>query len=86
MHVKYFLNYNFFEKVISVELTIRGEDICLSDSNRIRTYNHLVRKRTLNHLSKPAKLLLLLLLLPTFIRVPFINTMVLLPINLKKYK
>ena len=83
MHVKHFLNYNFLEKVISVELTIRGEDICLSDSNGIRTYNHLVRKRTLIHLSKPAKLLLLLL---TFIRVPFINTMVLLPINLKKYK
>ena len=83
MHVKHFLNNNFLEKVISVELTIRGEDICLSDSNGIRTYNHLVRKRTLIHLSKPAKLLLLLL---TFIRVPFINTMVLLPINLKKYK
>ena len=25
----------------------------LSDSNGIRTHNHLVRKRTLNHLAKP---------------------------------
>ena len=25
--------------------------VCLSDSNWIRTHNHLVRKRTLNHLS-----------------------------------
>ena len=28
----------------------------LSDSNEIRTYNHLVRKRTLNHLAKLASL------------------------------
>ena len=27
----------------------------LSDSNEIRTYNHLVRKRTFNHLAKLAK-------------------------------
>ena len=27
----------------------------LSDSNRIRTHNHLIRKRTLNHLAKLAK-------------------------------
>ena len=28
-----------------------------NDSNEIRTHNHLVRKRTLNHLAKLAKLL-----------------------------
>ena len=27
----------------------------LSDISEIRTHNHLVRKRTLNHLAKPAK-------------------------------
>ena len=26
--------------------------LCLSDSNVIRTYNYLVRQRTLNHLAK----------------------------------
>ena len=29
----------------------------LSDSSEIRTYNHLIRKRTLNHLAKLARLL-----------------------------
>ena len=30
--------------------------LCKSDSNGIRTHNHLVRKQTLNHLTKMASL------------------------------
>ena len=30
----------------------RRDILCLSDSNGIRTHNHLVCKRTLNHLAK----------------------------------
>ena len=40
-------------KMLGLKLVKLG---CISDSNKIRTYNLLVRKRTLNHLAKLASL------------------------------
>ena len=48
-------NFNVKKMYSTVERVIYGNNYSLSDSNGIRTHNHLVRKRTLNHLAKLAK-------------------------------
>ena len=42
-------------KLADVVSAFKKEESILSDSNEIRTHNHLVRKRTLNYLAKLAK-------------------------------
>ena len=55
-HTRFRVNLHSVVAWILMILTQNRRDIwSLSDSNGIRTHNHLVCKRTLNHLAKPVK-------------------------------
>ena len=60
--INFFLFLIPHDKMYIAKLLVRSRHHIwiLSDSNVIRTHNHLVRKRTLNHLAKLAKWLSLL--------------------------
>ena len=42
------------KKTLLIDTIIKSNIVCLSDCKEIRTHNHLVCKRTLNHLAKQA--------------------------------
>ena len=55
VYIKYAKNENHLGNVRNSKRTRKHQDV-LSDCNGTRTHNHLVRKRTLNHLAKLTKL------------------------------